>query len=134
MSIDAFDTMSLDEIRQRLQNIDNDRAALERALEVKKQQTKKELAQEIRDRILSQDYDIGEILELIGSKRRPAVARAKPSRAYTRYVDPENPDNVYVRGVLPRWMKEQMAARGLNAKSKEDREAFKEQYLQKQDG
>jgi len=39
-----------------------------------------------------------------------------------------------VRGVLPGWMKEQMVARGLDPKEKTDREAFKKQYLQRQEG
>jgi DNA-binding protein H-NS len=49
-------------------------------------------------------------------------------------VDPANPENIYVRGVLPRWMKEQMQANGLDPKSKDDRETFKQQHLQRMDG
>lgn len=132
MSNEAFDSMSLDEIQARLSNLNNDRAVLERALEHRRQQTRKELAQEIREMILSRGHDLTDILDLAANKKR-AGGRVRQTRSYARYVDPTDPDNVYVRGVLPGWMKEQMVARGLNPKVKEDRETFKEQYLQKQE-
>ena len=133
MNNDTYDELSLEEIEQRLYNIDSDRAALEAALEHKRQQGKVDLAQEVKDLILSRGYDVAEIVELMSSRKRGG-GRIKASRSYARYVDPENPNNVYVRGVLPQWMKDQMAARGLDPKEKADRETFKAQYLNKMDG
>lgn len=133
MNSNTYEQLSLEEIEERLYNIDSDRAALEAALEQKRQQSKVDLAQEIKGLILSKGYEVAEIVDLLTAKRRGA-GRVRSSRSYTRYVDPENPDNVYVRGVLPQWMKDQMAARGLNPKEKADREAFKAQYLNKMDG
>lgn len=133
MSSEAFENMSLDEIQTRLQNLNNDRAALERALEQRRQQTRKGLAQEIREMILSQGHDLADILNLAANKKRGG-RRTRQTRSYTRYVDPKNPKNAYIRGVLPRWMKEQMTAQGLDPKIKKDRETFKEQHLQKQAG
>ena len=133
MNSDSFSTLSLDEIAQRLDNLENDRAALETALENKRQQSKKDLAVEIKDLIASRGYEIAEILDYLTPKRR-AAGRAKSSRSYIRYVDPANSENIYVRGVLPKWMKDQMKGKGLNPKEKGDREAFKEQYLNKMDG
>ena len=133
MNSDTYEQLSLEEIEERIYNIDSDRAALEAALEQKRQQDKVDVAQEVKDLILSRGYDVTEIVELLTSKRRGA-GRGRSSRSYARYVDPENSDNVYVRGVLPQWMKDQMAARGLNPKEKADREAFKAQYLNKMDG
>ena len=133
MNSDSFSTLSLDEIAQRLDNLENDRAALETALENKRQQSKKDLAVEIKDLIASRGYEIAEILDYLTPKRRTA-GRAKSSRSYIRYVDPANSENIYVRGVLPKWMKDQMKGKGLNPKEKGDREAFKEQYLNKMDG
>jgi DNA-binding protein H-NS len=130
---DSFSELSLDEITQRLDNLESDRAALETALENKRQQSKKDLAVEIKDLIVSRGYDIAEIVEYLTPKRRGA-GRTKSNRSYIRYVDPANSGNVYVRGVLPKWMKDQMADKGLNPKKKADREAFKEQYLNKMDG
>lgn len=133
MNSDAFEQLSLDEIEERLYNLESDKAALETALEQKRQQSKTELAEEIKELILSKGYEIAEIIDLLTTRRRGA-SRVRSGRSYTRYVDPANPDNVYVRGVLPQWMKEQMAARGLDPKEKADREAFKEQYLNRMDG
>ena len=101
-------------------------------MERKRQDNKKVLAEELRQMILDHGYEIEEILPFLAGRKRGAK-KATADRAYTRYADPANPANVYVRGVLPKWMKEQMSAKGLDPKSKEDREAFKEKYLQKQD-
>ncbi len=128
MSIDSFGNLSLDEIQERLDNIDNDRVELEKALELRRQQSRKELADEIKDMILSQGYELSEIIELVGTRKR-GVGRGRGSRAYIRYVDPENVDNVYIRGVLPKWMKDQMGAKGLDPKNKDDRITFKQQHL-----
>jgi DNA-binding protein H-NS len=49
--------------------------------------------------------------------------------SYATYVDPDNPSNTYVRGVLPGWMKDQMKATGFDPKNKEDRETFKQKHL-----
>ena len=132
MNNDRYADLSADEIAQRLNNLESDRAELEMALEKRRQQSKKELAMEIRELIASRGYEIAEILDYIGSRKR-STARGKPSRSYIRYVDPANSENVYVRGVLPKWMKDQMAEQGLNPKVKADREAFKEQHLNKLD-
>ena len=132
MNSDKYADLSADEIAQRLNSLESDRAELEVALEKRRQQSKKELAAEIKELIVSRGYDIAEILDYIGARKRSTV-RGKPGRSYIRYVDPKNPENVYVRGVLPKWMKDQMAEQGLNPKIKADREAFKEQYLNKSD-
>ncbi len=128
MSTDSIDNLSLDELQERLSNIESDRVALEKALEKRHHQSRKELADEIKDMILSQGYEINEIIELISTRKR-GVGRGRGARAYVRYVDPENEENVYIRGVLPKWMKDQMAAKGLNSKSKDDRNTFKQQHL-----
>ncbi len=128
MSIDSFDNLSLDEIQERLNNIESDRAELEKALEQRHQQSRKELADEIKDMILSQGYELNEIIELVSTRKR-GVGRGRGSRAYIRYVDPENGENIYIRGVLPKWMKDQMAAKGLDSKNKDDRNTFKLQHL-----
>ena len=133
MSNEVVESMSVDEIQARLHNLNNDRAVLERALEHRRRQTRKDLAQEIREMVLSQGHDLTDILDLAVGKKR-ASGRIRQARSYTCYVDPTNSNNRYVRGVLPGWMKEQMVARGLDPKEKTDREAFKKQYLQRQEG
>ncbi len=133
MSIDSVENLSLDEIQQRLNNIENDRAMLEKAREEKQMQSRKDLADEIREMIVGQGYDVAEILDLIGTGRKRGPGRGRGARSYVRYVDPANSDNVYIRGVLPGWMKEQMAAKGLDPKSKDDRNTFKSEHLTRMD-
>ena len=129
-----YANLSVDEIQQQLAEIESSKAELKRALEVRRQEAKSEVAQQIRGLIAQYGYELEEILPLVESKRRRAVGSVRRSptggRQYTRYVDPENGDNVYVRGVLPGWMKQKMAEQGYDPSSKTDREAFKSSYLQ----
>lgn len=131
-----YANLTVDQIRQQLEEIEQNKSELERALNTRRQEAKQGVVQQIRDLILSNGYDLDEILPMVTPKRRRgavAVTRATPSgRDYTRYVDPENPENVYVRGVLPGWMKQKMHEQGYDPSVKADREAFKANYLQVQ--
>ena len=132
MNNETFSELSVDEIQNRLNNIDSDRAALEKELDRKRQQVKKDLAQEIKETIEGRGYEVAEIVELMSPRKR--VGRGKGNRSYVSYVDPDNENNVYIRGVLPKWMKEKMAAKGLDSSNKEDRDSFKQQYLKRVEG
>jgi DNA-binding protein H-NS len=126
-----YKSLSVDELQAQLHEIEQNKATLEKALNQRWHEAKAELAHEIREMITTRGYDLDDILELVTPKRRKAaVAAKKGNRNYTSYVDPENPDNVYVRGVLPKWMKEKMIAQGYDPSVKDDREAFKANYLQ----
>ncbi|MGE5152443.1 MAG: H-NS histone family protein [Bdellovibrio bacteriovorus] len=129
-----FANLSVEEIQQQLDEIEHSKAELQRALAVRRQEAKHEVAQQVRDLILNNGYELEEIVPLIQGRRRRAAVAAKPvsggGRDYTRYVDPENPSNVYVRGVLPGWMKQKMQEQGYDPSVKADREAFKANYLQ----
>lgn len=128
--------LSVEELQQRRNQLELEQANLERALEQRRQQAKHDLAQQIRDLIAEGGYEVSDIMALVaGRKRRNAAAPApkQAGRQYTRYVDPENPENVYVRGVIPGWMKQKMQEQGYDPGSKQDREAFKANYLQAAD-
>lgn len=131
-----YKSLSVDELQAQLQQIEQSKVDLEKALYQRWHEAKTELAHEIREMIESRGYDIDEILDLVVPKRRrgasaaAAVSAKKGNRNYVRYVDPENPENIYVRGVLPKWMKEKMSAQGYDPSVKDDREAFKANYLQ----
>lgn len=122
--------LSVEELREKLQEVEQSRAHLEQALKQRWQSAKSELAQQIRDMIEGHGYDIPEIMAMVTPRRRRGAGTAKKAeRAYPRYVDPQNPENIYVRGVLPGWMKQKMAEQGYDPSVKQDREAFKGNYL-----
>lgn len=125
-----YQSLSVDELQSQLQEVEQSKATLEKALYQRWHEAKSELAQEIREMVSTRGYDMDEIIDLVLPKRRRAVAAKKGNRNYTRYIDPENPENFYVRGVLPKWMKEKMTANGYDPSVKDDREAFKAQHLQ----
>jgi DNA-binding protein H-NS len=132
-----YANLSVDEIQQQLENIEMSKAELRRALEQRRQEAKQEIAEQIREMIVQQGYELEEIVPLIVQRRRRAAAAARKgggNRQYTRFVDPQNPENVYVRGVLPGWMKQKMQEQGYDPSSKSDREAFKANYLQAVEG
>lgn len=127
-----YQNLSVEELQSQLHKVEQSRVDLEKALYQRWHEAKAELAQEIREMIENRGYDVDEIAALIVPRRRRAAAakKAGTNRSYTRYVDPENPNNVYIRGVLPRWMKDKMTAQGYDPSVKADREAFKTNYLQ----
>ena len=127
-----FENLSVEEIQQQLEKLHRNRSDLEKALEQRQQQAKYDLAQQIKDMIAEQGYDLTEMVRLIsGRKRRGAApSRRTTGRQYTKYMDPDNPANVYVRGVIPGWMKQKMQEQGYDPGSKQDREAFKANSLQ----
>ena len=129
-----YANLSVVEIQQQLDEIEQSKAELQRALNVRRQEAKHGVVQQVKDLIAQHGYELEEIVPLIVSRRRrgPGAAAPRPAvsgREYTRYVDPENPANVYVRGVLPGWMKQKMQEQGYDASVKADREAFKTNYL-----
>lgn len=124
----GYENLSVDEIQEQLQQIDDNRVELEEALVQRQQQAQYELAQQIKDLISEQGYDLADIVSLLGSRRRRGAAK-KSGRQYTRYVDPDDSNNVYVRGVIPGWMKQKMQDQGYDPSSKPDRETFKANSL-----
>jgi DNA-binding protein H-NS len=136
-----FDDLSAEQLRDKLAQTENELAALARALEERHEAQKGEIALQVRTLITDAGYDLDEILPLVPQKkaRRPRrgaatapVAPAAPDPSYPGYVDPENPERVYVRGVLPGWMKALMTEKGYDPKDKASREAFKANVLVRQ--
>jgi len=125
-----YQNLSVEELQNQLQQVEQSRADLEKALSQRWHEAKAELAQQIREMIEEKGYDVEEITSMIVPRRRRGAGAKKGNRSYTRYIDPDNPGNVYIRGVLPGWMKEKMVAQGYDPSVKEDREAFKANYLQ----
>jgi len=127
----GIENLSVDEIQQQLEKLAQSQADLEEALAQRRQQAKYDLAQEIKDLIHEKGYEVTEVVSLISSRRRRSAAPKKSgsARQYTKYVDPDDPANVYVRGVIPGWMKQKMQDQGYDPALKQDREAFKANFL-----
>lgn len=128
-----YTNLSLEEIQQQLDEIEQSKSELQRALSERRESERYGVAQEVKDLIIARGYDVEEIVPLVTTRRRRGRAAARTtsgSRDYRRYVDPENSDNYYVRGVLPGWMKQKMQEQGYDPSVKADREAFKANYLQ----
>nr|WP_081763416.1 H-NS histone family protein [Imhoffiella purpurea] len=129
-----YASLSVEEIQRQLQEAENKKVELKRLLEVRREEGKDDIVQQIRDLIEQNGYDYDEIIPHVSPKRRRGAGGRKlvGDRQYKRYVDPDNPDNVYVRGVLPGWMKQKMAAEGYDPASKDDRESFKANCLREE--
>lgn len=126
----TIENLSVDEIQEKLRTLAQNRSDLEHALVQRQQQARLDLVQQIKDLIEDQGFDIADITPLLGPRRkRMAGTKTGGLRQYTKYVDPENSENTYVRGVLPGWMKKKMQDQGYDPNSKPDREAFKANYL-----
>jgi predicted transcriptional regulator len=78
-----YDNLSLEEIEQELQAIDQNRADLQKAREQLRQQAKYDLAQQIKDQITEHGYDLEEIVQLLETRKRRAAPK-KGGRQYTR--------------------------------------------------
>ena len=122
--------ISVDQIEEQLAQIQADKKAL--ALELKRQRSVElaDFAKDIRDQISGRGYSVDEVFAQLRKGRRKASAAGR-SAEYPRYVDPDNPERGYTRGPLPTWLRQKMEAEGYDATDKEQREAFKENYLKK---
>ena len=119
--------LTLEQLQQRLSELETEWNEIEAAIAEKLEDDKQQLAEEIAQQIKDAGHELAEIISLISPRRRRGKAAVTPS--YTTYVDPDNPDNTYVRGALPGWLKDKMRAAGFDPGEKEDRETFKAQHL-----
>lgn len=139
-----YTNLSVDEIRRQLEEAESKQAELNRLLAVRRHEGRDEVIRQIREIIENHGYEYDEIVPLLTPKRGRGRARgfvvasqksgASSARQYTRYVDPDNASNIYVRGVLPGWMKQKMQEQGYDPTSKDDRETFKSNSLRVLEG
>ena len=133
----VYDNLSVEELQRQIEQAESKKSELKKLLEARRHENKGAVAQQVKDLILGNGYELDEILSLIAPRRRRGPDSGRKlvsSRQYKQYVDPDNTDNVYVRGVLPGWMKQKMQDRGYDPSSKDDREAFKSTVLQLVEG
>lgn len=127
------DALSTDAIKQRLQELERDRLELEYQLALQHKAQKKGYIESLRQDIRANGYEVEEIAVALlpkGFISKERTVTSKPAPTGARYVDPNNPQHTYIRGVLPGWMKQQMLENGFNPDIKDDRKRFKHEYLQ----
>jgi DNA-binding protein H-NS len=112
------------ELIERLNEIDAEKAELEAALAQAKVEMKSSIVEQIRDLLAENGFTADEILPLVA----PAEP-AKPARVFSTWVMKGDPTKTYTRGVLPGWMKDDMASVGLDPRMGEDRAKFKSEHM-----
>ncbi len=117
--------LSLDQLHQRLEELTVEWNAVEAQIEQRTKEDRLELALLIQQKITDAGFDVDEIARLLRGRRTRTS-----SHNYTNWVDPET-ENTYVRGPLPAWLKDKMAAAGVDPADKEQREAFKQKHLKR---
>lgn len=133
--MDEMHHLSAEELKAQLDALSAEQNALKAALTQRREAEKTELAAEIKALISERGHDLEEIAELLqgrpsGRKRRRQSAAANDSNAnYTRYADPDNPENTYTRGRMPHWLIEKMAANGFDPADADHRQQFKSEHL-----
>ncbi|MEA3640258.1 MAG: H-NS histone family protein [Lamprobacter sp.] len=132
--MDDMHHLSADELNAQLEALTAEREALHAALIHRREAEKAELAAEIKALISERGHELEQIIELIvgrstGRKRRRQRAANDSTANYIRYADPDNPENVYIRGRMPNWLTEKMAANGFDPDDAEQRQQFKDQHL-----
>ncbi|KAA6183049.1 H-NS histone family protein [Thiohalocapsa marina] len=118
--------LSVDELRQRKLEMEQQQAEMDRLLAQKLRETRRDFVRELRDLIEARGYSVEEIGEQLAGRRRGGGG-AQPSGKY--YVDPQDPDNVYKRGPLPGWLKDKMRADGYDPDNKAQRDDYKASHL-----
>jgi DNA-binding protein H-NS len=113
------------ELIDRLNEIEAEKANLEAALVQAKEETRASIVEQIRGLVTENGFDFDEILPLVVP---PAPAKTD-ARIFSTWVMKDDPSKTYVRGVLPGWMKDAMAAIGLDPRMGEDRTKFKNEHM-----
>ncbi len=127
-----YKSLESDQLQQELEQLEKQKAKLQQALEQKRRQAKREIADKVKAMIAEAGYKTEEICPLVlGPRKYHAIKRgfSREPRYYRKFADPKNPERVYSRGPLPRWMREMMEKEGYDVNDKEAREAFKMKYL-----
>ncbi len=124
------ETLSIEQIENRLAQMEADRKALESALKKRRSAELSAFAQEIREQITQRGYRVDEVIAVLTKGRRTASG-GRRSVHYVRYVDPDNPKHSYVRGPIPGWLQEKMEAAGYDPSDKAQREEFKSTHLKR---
>ena len=117
------DQHTLDELQQALAMARQDREELARLIDERKAVEKERLLDELLARAAALGIQPGEFLD-------PLVKRMGPKKPRSlRYVDPGNPENVYVCGPTPAWLKANMRRDGFDPDVLAQRIDYRQKHL-----
>jgi DNA-binding protein H-NS len=119
--------LSMEEMQQRLAEIELDREKLEVALKQRRWADLVEFAETLRGQIAERGYQIEEVIALLQKKGKGSGRRRGNGQPH--FVDPDDPSLTYRRGPLPAWLREKMEAAGYDPTDKAQRDAFKSTFL-----
>ena len=122
--------LSAQAIQNRLAEMEAERKRLEAEFKKRMANELSDFAKEIATMITDRGYQIDEVVGLLQKGKRSGSKR-RASGTYAHYIDPDNPENTYSRGPLPRWLTEKMAAAGFDPADKAQREEFKASHLKR---
>jgi DNA-binding protein H-NS len=120
--------LSIEKMEEKLAEMDVHRARLEAALEDRRAAELSAFVEAVREQIKERGYSVPNVIALLSEGRKRTTRRA--SVQYSRYIDPDDPNNSYSRGPLPAWLRQKMEAAGYDAGDKAHREEFKANYLE----
>lgn len=117
------DQHTLDELQQALAMARQDQQELARLIDERKAVEKELLLDAFLARAAAMGIQPGEFLD-------PLVKRMGPKKPRSlRYVDPGNPENVYVCGPTPAWLKENMRRDGFDPDVLAQRIDYRQKHL-----
>lgn len=123
---------TLPEIVSELREIETRRAELEAAVAEAKKNALAGIVETIKKYITDNGYAVDEISALLSpaqKRKAPKPQAKKAAGPKITYTSMANPGNVYVRGVLPGWMKDEMVGMGFDPLNKADRDKFKAEHM-----
>jgi len=124
------------QLKEHLSRIREQEAEVLAQLEAQQETAKADLLAAFKEQIEACGFDPEDIAMAIAPKLTRPVKKARAKSTTPRKApgsktlyDPQNPANTYTRGPAPAWMKEKMAALGVDPSDKAAVKAFKDTHL-----
>jgi DNA-binding protein H-NS len=124
-------TLPLPDVISELRALEARKAELEALASEAKKTNLPLVVEGIKTYIYDNGFTLNEVLPLLAGKAKkaskPRATRNEGPRV--TFTSKTNPGNVYVRGVLPAWLKTDMLAAGFDPENKESRDKYKAEHM-----
>ena len=128
-------TLPLPDVISELRALEARKAELEALASEAKKTNLPLVVEGIKTYIYDNGFSLDEVLPLLApTSKGKAKKSGKPRAPRTEgprvtFTSRLNSEHVYVRGVLPAWLKEEMIATGFDPENKESRDKYKAQHM-----